>query len=81
MKMSGTDFEALNKALLETLTAYNKHPFMVQNVSHAWEVFHKAWNDKRIDGHALYKKYNDAHIETALNKIFRRRDAGVHAKW
>ncbi len=72
MKMTESDFAALQTACMETLKAHHLHPFMVQNDGHAWQVFHKAWNEKRIDGHALYKSYNDAHIQTALRKIFKR---------
>ena len=71
MKITPADFESLQTALMETLNAHQIHPFMVKTSGHAWQVFHKAWNEKRIDGNALYKKYNDSHIETALKRIFK----------
>lgn len=72
MRMAPEDYAALELALMATLKAHALHPFMVASDAHAWQVFHKAWNEQRIDGNALYKKYNDAHIQTALRKIFKR---------
>lgn len=72
MKIQGADFTKLKAALLDTLKAHGLHPFMVQNNRHAWQAFHKASDEKRIDINALYRVYNDAHIETAFKKIFKR---------
>jgi hypothetical protein len=72
MRMSQDDYSALQTALLETLKGHNIHPFMVQSTANAWNVFHKAWNEGRLDGGKLYDNYNDAHIETALKAIFKR---------
>lgn len=69
--IKGAEFEALKRGCFDTLKAHNLHPFMVQNFRHAWECFHKAVDEGRIDLNALYRTYNDTHIETALNKIFR----------
>ena len=71
MKISGEDYAALQRGLIDTLTAHGMHPFMVQSIQHAWDVFHQAWSEKRIDGDALYKKYNDAHFESAFRRIFK----------
>jgi hypothetical protein len=71
MKITGETLKSLELALIATLKAHGLHPFMVQNSKHAWEVFHKSWSENRIDGHALYREFNDSHIETALKKIFR----------
>lgn len=72
MKIKGNDLDVLRKGLFDTLKAHNLHPFMVQNEGHAWEVFHKAWNEKRIDGNDLYKRYNDQNFATAFKHIFRK---------
>ena len=74
MKMSPEDYDQLFSALMTTLKDHNLHPYMVKNSGLAWQVFLKAWNEKRIDGNALYKKYNDNHITTAMNRMFKRSD-------
>ena len=70
-KIAGERLQALARGLMETLKARNLHPFMVKNDRHAWDVFHKAWQEGRIDGKALYADCNDAHIQTALRSIFK----------
>lgn len=70
MKMSPVDFKLLETACMETLKSNNLHPFMVNSTLRAWEVFHKATTEKRIESKYFYSIYNDAHIETALKKIF-----------
>ena len=72
MKVSPNDYKEMETALMDTLKAHNLHPYMVSNSGMAWEVFHKAWNEGKINGNELYKKYNDSHIETAMKKMFRR---------
>lgn len=71
MKITDTDYDALKRGMFETLKAHNLHPFMVKSNGHAWEVFHKAWNEKRIDGNGLYKYLTDANLESAFRKIFK----------
>jgi hypothetical protein len=44
---------------------------MINSNGRAWEVFHKAWNEKRIDGNGLYKYLTDANLESAFRKIFK----------
>lgn len=66
MKISNEHFEQLKKELFLCLKDHGLHPFMVSNNSQAWEVFYKAspmW---------IYDHYNDNHINTALNKIFKK---------
>jgi hypothetical protein len=72
MKIKEEDFEVIKKACLDTLKAYGKHPYIVQSTRRAWDVFNRASDEGRINVFALYKKYNDQHIETALRAIFRR---------
>ena len=72
MKMSAEHYATLEHGLVETLRAHGLHPFMVQNERHAWDCFHKAWQEGRIDGHALYRHYTDAHLATAMKRIFKR---------
>ena len=71
MKINATDYRAIETACLDTLKAHNLHPVMVSSNRHAWDVFHKAWHEGRLNGNALYRIYNDNHIETALKAIFR----------
>jgi len=75
MKIQGQTFDNLQSALFDTLAAHNLHPFMVQNTRHAWQVFHRACDEGRVNLNGLYASYdntvNDSHIETALNKIFK----------
>lgn len=71
-RIKGDTFIALERGLMATLSAHGLHPFMVQNDRRAWDVFHRAWQEGRIDGKALYRDYNDAHIQTALRAIFKR---------
>ena len=71
MKISQDDYTKIQVALFDTLKAHNLHPFMVQNSAHAWQVFHKACSENRLSCNELYKQYNDEHIATALNKIFK----------
>ena len=73
MKMTTEHYTALERALLDTLVAEGLHRHHVQNGSHAWDCFHKACEDGRVDSKALYRDYTDEHIETAFRKIFRRR--------
>jgi hypothetical protein len=72
MKVTAEHFEQLQRGLIATLKAHNLHPFMVNSERHAWDCFHKAWQEGRIDGNALYRHYNDANIATAMKKIFKR---------
>jgi hypothetical protein len=74
MKINQADFDHMRVAVLDTLNAHNLHPFMVKNERHAWDVFHKAWSEGRLNGSDLYDRYNDNHIATALKAIFK---AGV----
>jgi hypothetical protein len=71
MKIKDADFDKIKVALMETLKAYNLHPFMGQGNRLAWQVFHKACSDGRLNCNELYRSYNDAHIETALKAIFK----------
>jgi hypothetical protein len=72
MKVQGADFDAVQRGLIDTLKAHDLHPYMVSTVAHMWQVFNRAWTEKRIDGHDLYKRYTDAHLEIAMRKIFKR---------
>jgi hypothetical protein len=72
MKIQGDDFDHLRDALLATLKAHNLHPFMVNDTAQAWQVFHKAWAEGRLNGNDLYKRYHDAHFDTALKAIFKK---------
>jgi len=72
MKVNGSDFETIKTACLDTLKAHSLHPAMVNDTASAWQVFHKACSDGRLNCHALYKTYNDDHIGTALKAIFKR---------
>ena len=71
MKMSPEDYEKLETAMWDTLKFHNLHPYMVVDSGMAWRVFHKAWQEKRINGNELYEKYTDSHITTAMKKIFK----------
>jgi hypothetical protein len=71
MKIQGDMLAALERGMMECLKTHNLHPFMVKTRAHAWDVFHKAWNEKRIDGAAIYQIANDANLETAFRTIFR----------
>ncbi len=70
MKMTKEDYNLLEVVLFETIKVHNLHPYMVKNSGHAWQVFHKAWNEGKFDGNGFYKKYNDSNIETAMRKMF-----------
>jgi len=72
MKMTRTDFIALKVALKDTLRTHKLVPSQIETDGRMWDVFHMAWSEGRFDGNALYKLYNDAHIETAMRKIFDR---------
>lgn len=71
MKITDTDYDSLKRGMFETLKVHNLHPFMVKNTGHAWDLFHKAWNEKRVDGNALYKYLTDANLETAFRRMFK----------
>jgi hypothetical protein len=71
MKIRGDEYEAIRTACFDTLKAHNLHPFMVNTKLDAWNVFHKACAERRLNCNALYKTYNDSHIETALKAIFK----------
>ena len=68
--IKGEELVKLRAGMFAMLIVHDLHPYMVRNVGHAWDTFHKAWKEKRVDGHALYAKYNDAHLETAFKRIF-----------
>jgi hypothetical protein len=70
LKISKEDFELIERAMIDTLKAHGLHLFMVQSTNQAWDVFHKAWKEKRLDGHALYERYNDLHFESAFRRMF-----------
>jgi hypothetical protein len=72
MKMTADHYAALERALVATLSAHALHPFMVQSERHAWDVFHKACQEGRIDCNAMYRDYTDTHIASAMRKIFKR---------
>ena len=64
-------YDEITTACMAVLRGHGLHPFMVQNTRHAWEVYHKACETGLLDRMAIYKDYTDAHIETALKRIFR----------
>jgi hypothetical protein len=70
MKISQPDYVTISDALTKTLADAKLSRNAVQSVAQIWQVFHHAWSRGLIDGNALYRKYNDAHIETALKKFF-----------
>lgn len=70
MKISPDDFVDLQRGMIDTLNVHGLHPYMVKSIAQAWDVFHRAWAEKRIDGHALYARYNDQHFETAFRRMF-----------
>jgi len=70
-KIDGERFECLKIALFETLKTHKLHPFMVNSTRRAWEVYHKAVFENRVDAW-VKNSCDDAHIETALNRIFKR---------
>lgn len=71
MKVTTDHFEMMRDAMFATLTAHGLHPYMVKTSKEAWDVFHHAWIEKRLDGHDLYRYYTDSHLETAFRKIFK----------
>ena len=71
MKITPVDLTLLEHAMVDTLKAHNLHPYMAKTLSHMWDIFHKAWNEKRLDGDALYKHYTDANLETAFKRILK----------
>ena len=69
MKITSEDYATLEKACQAVLKKHNLHPYMIQNTANAWQIFHKAANEYGLYG--LYEYLNDAHIETALKRIFK----------
>ena len=70
MKITPHDYATLETAMHNTLAAHGLCSGDVKHIRHAWDLFHKAWTEKRFDGNALYKKYADAHFETAFRRAF-----------
>lgn len=68
MKMKPEHFAALSTAIHATLAARDI-PVFRMNSNNVWDIFHMAWGDGRINGNALYRDYNDDHIDTALRRI------------
>jgi hypothetical protein len=71
-KINGELFVHIQTGCLDTLTAHDLHPFMVNSTQLAWQCFHKAVSEGRIDLNKVYDVANDDHIETALKKVFKR---------
>jgi hypothetical protein len=67
-KIDGEIYDAIHEALKRTARV-NEMP--VLNMRQAWDVFHRAWETGAINGHVIYAHYNDAHIDTALKRIFK----------
>ena len=70
MKITKTDFNAIQRAMAETLSANGFSSLAVDSTLKAWQVFHKANETGRLNLNVLYRDYSDNHIETALKKIF-----------
>ena len=71
MKITPEDYRVLEDGMMATLAAHDLRPCAVKHIGDAWELFHKAWNEKRIDGNVFYHKYNDSHFETEFRKMFK----------
>lgn len=66
MKVSNEDYNKLKLAIFTMLKDRGLHPFMVQDNKTAWDCFNLA------KCHWMYDQgYNDSHINTALNRIFK----------
>ena len=68
--MTPDDFEQLKSALHGTVSGLNLKPSDVGSEREMWNVLHLSRQQGRVDLIALYRDYNDAHILTAMRRIF-----------
>ena len=71
MKVTKQDLKTIETGLIIARRAAGLHPQYMLTTRDLWDLFHRAWGQGAIDGNDLYKRYNDAHIETAMKSIFR----------
>ncbi|MCD9821176.1 hypothetical protein [Bradyrhizobium japonicum] len=70
MKMTTSDFEPLKAALLDVVSGLNLKPTDIIAERDMWNVLHMARQKGTVNLMALYEDYNDAHILTAMRRVF-----------
>ena len=71
MKVSPHDYNDLRQGCREVLKRLNWRPPHM-SIGEVWDTFHLASDKGYIDLPAFYEVYNDAHIETALRRVFKK---------
>lgn len=57
IKMSHTTWNYVYSGLMRTLVKNELHPFMVQSIATAWQVFHRAISERQINIHLVYANH------------------------